>query len=687
MASTSYTVELPDHEQWLELVAWGPDGVPTGPSPLANIGRTPYLTEADVAPVEYVPFGLRPFTGADLVAGVVGAERECWWRFDGVVGVPSATGLRLAFRDELTGLRAVLHYAVEPGQDVLRRWVELANTGTEDLRLARFDSAGVCVPTGEPRITFLTGGWAHEFQRRQVVLPAGRFGIGSTQGVPGHLFAPWLAVQDAGLPDGPVWGVSLAWPGSWHIDAEVQPSGVTRVRAGRRPHEGAVLLAPGETLTTPSVALAYSDDGLDGLARVWHSAERTLAGERLATPRPVLYNSWEATGFDVQEADQLELAGIAAELGAELFVVDDGWFTGRHDDTGGLGDWTPDPARFPSGFGSFVDRVRALGLDFGLWVEPECVNPTSALYAEHPDWVYRIDGRPAALMRNQLLLDLGRKDVFEFVRDTLDRLLRDHPISYLKWDMNRPATERGRPGAGEPERLDLDGGHARNYLRVLDHLRSAHPGVTVEGCASGGGRVDLATIARTDVLWPSDNTGPLDRLGIQYGFLHAHAPHLMSSWVTDSAGFFDVRPRSLAFRFVTSMAGVLGIGADIRAWTPAQRAEAAEHVAVYKGIRHVLHHGDVHLIGGPADGSCAVQYTGTGGGRVVVLAWHTGDLAGTPTLPGLADRFRLAGLDPAAEYVATATGARYSGAHLRAAGLPVVWSADHDADVVVLDRA
>ena len=649
-ATTSYTVQLPDHQRWLELHSWGPQGIEHGPSPLANLGGTPYLTEADAAPVEYIPFGLRPFAGADLVV-----EQELFWRWDGAESTD--TELRAAFVDDLTGLRVMLCYRADPAHDVLLRWVEIANTGDVDLRLNRFDSAGVCVPA-RPLLTFLTGSWAHEFQRRQFVLPAGRFEIGSTQGVPGHAYAPWLAVQDA--DGGPAWGVSLAWSGSWRIDAEVGPSGLTRIRAGRQPP---VFLAPGETLVTPPAALAFSADGLDGLARAWHHYERGLARNR---PSRVLYNSWEATEFAVDEAGQLELAAIAADLGVELFVVDDGWFTGRHDDTAGLGDWDPDPAKFPHGFGAFVDRVRALGLDFGLWIEPECVNPQSRLYAAHPDWTYPTP----TLIRNQLVLNLGRADVFEFVRATLHRLLSDYPISYLKWDMNRPDTA-------------ISGDHVRNYWRILDFLRAEHPDVTVEGCASGGGRVDLATIERVDVVWPSDNTGPMDRLTIQHGFLHAHAPHLMSSWVTDSPGFFDVRPRSLAFRFVLAMAGVLGIGADIRSWTPDQRAEAARFVARYKDIRHVIHQGDVHLIGSPADGSCAIQYTTRD--KVVVLAWHTGDLTGVPKLPGRADRFRLHGLDDDADYVAN--GVVYRGAHLHHAGLPITWTADHDADVVVLDRA
>lgn len=692
MVSTSYTIELPAHERWVEHVAWGPVGVEDGPSPLANAGRTPYLTEADTAPVEYAPYGLRPFSGADLVAARVGAERDSYWKFDGGQPATADGELRLAFLDELTGLRTVLAYAAVQGTDVLRRWVELTNTGRQDIRLERFDSAGFCLPTGATgaRLAYLAGRWAREFQLTLLHLPAGRFEIGSTQGVPGHAFAPWLAIQDASATTGSsersTWGVALAWPGSWRIDTDIEPGGFTRVRAGRQPHEAAVLLASGQTLRTPEVAAAYSPHGLDGLAGVWHAYERSLAGQRLTRRRPVLYNAWEATGFAVHEQGQFELAELAADVGVELFVLDDGWFTGRDDDTGGLGDWHPDPAKFPSGFPAFIDKIRALGLDFGLWVEPEAVSPHSRLYRDHPDWVYRIAGRPATLIRNQLLLDLGRDDVYQFVLTTLHRLLRDYPISYLKWDMNRPATERGRPGGGEPERLDLDGAHATNYLRLLDRLRRAHPHVSIEGCAAGGARTDLATINRVDLLWPSDNTGPLDRLRIQYGFLHAHAPHLMSSWVTDATGLFDTRPRSLRFRFVLAMAGVLGIGADIRAWTPDQRAEAAGYIAQYKRLRDTIHHGTTHLLGTPNDPVCAAQYIAPDRNQVVVLAWQSGSLDGTPTLPGRTRRLLLRGLDPDAAYRDDSTGTRYHANHLMHAGLPLPSTTDADAHVSVLER-
>jgi alpha-galactosidase len=688
--NTVYAVRLEDGGRWAELAAWGPHGAETGPSPLDWSRRTHFITAADAAPAEYIPQGLRPFTGADLTVRRPGGERGLWWTFAGAVQ-DGHRALRLEFADAPTGLRAVLVYETVPGTDVVLRRTELTNTGEEVLHLERLDSAAVNVPVqAGARLTYLTGQWSQEFTRTRLDLVRGRFAMESTQGAPGHAYAPWLAVQDAGLPDSgdtPTYGVAIEWPGNWHITADAEPGGAVRIRAGRVPHEGAVELRPGQSLATPNVACAFSPEGLDGLSRTWHLYERHLAGERLHRTRRVLYNSWEATGFDVDAAAQLDLAAVAAGLGVELFVVDDGWFTGRHNEKGGLGDWYPDPAAFPDGFDRFVADIRALGMDFGLWVEPEAVSPASRLHAEHPEWVYRVDGRPATLVREQLLLDLGREDVQDFVIGTLDRLLTDHDISYLKWDMNRPPTERGRPGTAPAGELDLDAAHVAGYLRVLDHLRARHPHVTVEGCAGGGGRIEHATLARTDVVWPSDNTAPLDRLRIQYGYLHAHAPHTMSSWVTDAPGVFDPRPRSMAFRFVLAAAGVLGIGADIRRWSAEQRAEAAGWVARYKEVRDVIHHGQARLIGTPDDATCGVQYDEAGAaGRTVVAAWSTGRLDGAPLVPGRPARLRLRGLDPAARYHDTGSGTAYSGAYLLHAGLPLAWSADHDAELVVLAR-
>lgn len=445
-AHTEYTVTVPAHGRWLELVAWGPHGVSDGPSPVAYDGPVPFLTTGDAAPIEYATDADRPFTGADLVVETSNGQRRVGFVHTDARVDADQRELAVAFADPVTGLRATVHYQVPAGTDVVQRWVELTNDGSAPLRVVRAGSGGFCVPTSHGALlSHQWGQWAQEFQLSHVELGHGTFSIGSSQGVPGHLHVPWLAVRDTADPAGSAWGMGLAWTGSWEISAERDTGGLTRVRAGRHLVDGPLELASGESLTLPVVTGAYSPEGLDGLARVWHTHQRLLAGERL-TPRPVLYNSWEATYFTVEAESQLALARIAAELGVETFVVDDGWFVGRNDDTAGLGDWTPDPAKFPAGFDAFIADVRALGLNFGLWVEPECVNPKSTLYAEHPDWVYSVDGRPITPVRNQYLLDLGRPEVAEFVHSTVDGLLRRYDIDYLKWDFNRPRTEPGRPG-------------------------------------------------------------------------------------------------------------------------------------------------------------------------------------------------------------------------------------------------
>jgi alpha-galactosidase len=670
-ATTEYTVALGAGGQWLELVAWGPRGISVGPSPLAFHGRPQYMTPGDVAALEYATDGLRPFLGPDLV---LDGARSASWSSEHIEA--SGDGLRATFADPVTGLRAVQCYRVVPGTDVIERWVELT-AGDTGVRVDRLGSAAFSVPTPHgARLTYLSGQWAQEFTETVTEIERGRFAIGSSQGVTGHQFSPYLAVNDRRNPDA-TWGVVLVWSGSWQIAADTDVAGLTRVRAGRALTEGPVTLAAGETLRTPAAAGAYSADGVDGLSRVWHAYERHLAGDRLSRTRAVIYNSWEATRFDVTAAGQLELADIAADLGVETFVVDDGWFAGRTDDHAGLGDWTPDPAKFPDGFGPFADEIRKKGLTFGLWVEPEMVNPGSALYRAHPEWVYRAEGRPMTTIRHQYLLDLGRDDVCGFVLNTLDELLRAYPIGYLKWDFNRPRTEAGQRGTA-----DVDAAHVTNLYRIIDHLRREFPDVIVEGCAAGGARVDPAMAARTDVLWPSDNTAPMDRLRIQHGFLLAHAPHLLSSWVTDAAGLFDARPRSLAFRFVLACAGVLGICADIAAWSAAERAEARAWVSRYKSVRDVITKGDVYRIGGVREPECAVQYTL--GDRTVVLAWNTGALDGLGLVPGRDVRLRLRDLDPAARYRHGDT--VYSGSHLTAAGLPVRWTLEHDAEMVELAR-
>lgn len=645
--TTSYVVGVPDHGQWAQLVAWGPGD---GGAPVEVVGTEHFVPRADVEPLEYAVRGVRYTSPVELVVSEPDGSDELRPVF--TEAIESADELQLVFVDVV---RLVLHYRMVG--DVVERWVSLANEGTAELTLHRHDSAAFVVPVGNT-VKYLWGEWNSEFQQASVTLPRGRFTIGSAQGITGHTYSPFLAT------DGDVaYGVQLAWSGSWETSAEVDTTGLLRLQAGRTSSSLGLRLGPEETWESPKAVGACSAEGTDGLARVFHAYERGLSRGR--TPK-VLYNSWFATEFDLRAEHQLELARRAAAIGVETFVVDDGWFVGRSDDTGGLGDWEVDPAKFPDGLDGFITRLQELGLGFGLWIEPESVSPRSQLARRHPEWILRTAGREPVLIRNQLLLDLSRDDVAEFIWDTLDRLLSSYDITYLKWDANRPRLDSG------DQRRDLDGQVVANLYGILDRLRAQHPEVVVEGCAGGGARVDLGMAARVDTLWPSDNTAPLDRLRIQEGFRTGFAPHLMSSWVTDAEGTHDGRERSIDFRFHVAMAGVLGIGADLSGWTDDQLKTAARHIAQYKGFRELIADSNVYGL------THGVQYVADR--RSVVFLWETGDGNVRGTLPARPRRVPLAGLDPATNYrVGDET---YPGSYLLQVGIAFDGTADSRCVVV-----
>ncbi|WP_371404291.1 alpha-galactosidase [Kribbella sp. NBC_00662] len=651
--TTSYVVGVPDHGQWAQLVAWGPH-------PVEILGTEHFVPRADVEPLEYAVRGVRYTAPVDLVVSGPDGSDELRPVFDeAATGEPRdvfpGTELQLVFRDGGRGVRVELHYLVVG--DVVERWVSVGNDGVDELTLHRHDSAGFVVPAGNT-VKYLWGEWNSEFQQASVTLPRGRFTIGSAQGITGHSYSPFLAT------DGPVaYGVQLAWSGSWEMSADVDTTGLLRIQAGRSSSSLGLRLGPGETWTSPKAVGACSAEGADGLARVFHEYERAASRRRTAQ---VLYNSWFATEFDIRAEHQLELARRAAGIGVETFVVDDGWFVGRSDDAGGLGDWEVDPAKFPDGLDGFISQLRDLGLDFGLWIEPESVSPSSRLASEHPEWILRTAGREPVLIRNQLLLDLSRDDVREFIRGTLDRLLATYDIKYLKWDANRPRLDSG------DQRRDVDGLVVSNLYTILDRLRAEHPEVYVEGCAGGGARVDLGMASRVETLWPSDNTAPLDRLRIQQGFRTGFAPHLMSSWVTDAVGTHDGRERSFDFRFHVAMAGVLGIGADLSRWTDKQLKTATRHIEQYKGFRELIADSKVYGL------AAGVQYVGAA--RSVVFLWETGDGNVRGTLPTRPRRVPLAGLDPAKNYrVGSET---YPGSYLLQVGVAFDGPADSQCLIV-----
>jgi alpha-galactosidase len=568
--------------------------------------------------------------------------------------VPGRAELVLEFRDRLHPLHVALHYRVREDTDVIERWTVLHNAGPGPLELPRCDSAAWTLPLlAGYRLSHVTGQWSAESQLRRDLLPFGETVLTSRRGVTSHHANPWVMLDDgtAGEEHGRVWSTALAWSGSWRLTVQRSPDGRAGWTGGVG-HDGTcVPLAAGERFTTPVLAGLFSDGGFGTASRVWHAYIRDHVLPHAAEPAPVLYNSWEATGFDVDESGQKALAERAARLGVELYVVDDGWFGARRSDRAGLGDWTPAPDRFPDGLGPLSRAVHRLGMRFGVWVEPEMVSPDSDLYREHPDWVLHVPGRDRTEMRHQLVLNFARPDVADWAHDWLTRLVADHGIDFLKWDMNRAFGEAGWPGQDHGDDL-LWTRYVTNLYDVLDRLRADHPRLRIETCAGGGGRVDLGVLARTDQAWVSDNTDAVDRLMIQHGFGQIYPARVMSAWVTDVPNQLTRQSVPLRFRFHVAMAGLLGVGGDLTRWSPEELAEGADLVAAYKKVRHLVQQGRQYRLGEPlGDRTQAVQYLSEDADELLLLAYRRSPRHGTPQPP-----VRLRDLPTGARYRDTGTG-------------------------------
>jgi alpha-galactosidase len=618
--------------------------------------------------------------------------RALEWAYEGheITARAEGVALELRMRDRHYPLAISLHYRVHHDSDVMERHVTLRHTGepgTGDIEVLRLDSAGWTLPEREDyRVLHTVGAWAAETQPRHDAVAWGETVFTSRRGITSHHANPWVQLDagDADEQHGQVWSAALAWSGSWRIAVQ-RTSGNRVTVTGGFGHDGlSWRLTPGESLQTPLFAGLYNAGGYAATSHAWHEY---VLGHVMPQPedlRPVLYNSWEATGFDLDEAGQRELAAQAAALGVELFVMDDGWFGRRTSDRAGLGDWTPNLDRFPHGVGPLADEVHRLGMAFGLWVEPEMVNPDSDLYREHPDWVLHYDHRERTELRNQLVLNFARPDVAAWAHAWLDKIVTDNRVDFLKWDMNRTFSEAGWPehGAdGRADRLWID--HVRGVYAVIDRLRADHPDLRIEGCSGGGGRVDLGMLARVDQVWASDNTDALDRLTIQDGFTRLYPARAMAAWVTDSPNPITGRAVPLRFRCHAAMAGVMALGGSLTEWSDAELREVAEHVARYKEIRATVQLGRRHRLAGPRPtGLTAVQYTSADGAQNAVFAWQP-----TRALGREVRRVRLTGLEPHARYVDPASGTEYDAAVLTQHGLPLdLPSGDYASTLIVLHR-
>jgi alpha-galactosidase len=575
----------------LEAVPDGPPrwrhwGVAVDPSGLAALAdqrsAASYSMDADV-PLTSAPTGGNGWFGPVLLAcHRDGADAVPVW--DQCRTEADAGGLKVTLSDSTRGVRLVQQLRIDNASDCLTLSASVTNIGGAPLTVAALVSAILPLPASAAGITSFQGRHNAELQRADEAMPAQIWRRTSRRGLTGHGGPPGLFVRD-GLSGG-VWAVQLAWSGDSDLAVVADDEGGFILSAGAALAPGELVLAPGDSWTAPDLIATFSPRGMNGASANFHAAirSRMIWPGGAMRPRPVHFNSWEACYFAHDEDVMLGLIERAAALGCERFVLDDGWFKGRSDDRAGLGDWTVDAGKYPAGLGRLAQRITDLGMEFGLWVEPEMVNPDSDLFRVHPDWALAVAGAAPPTSRNQLVLDMARAEVRDHLFAALDALLTDLPIAYLKWDHNRDLSPNPRPIA------QVEGSYA-----LLARLRRAHPAVEIESCAGGGGRIDAGVAAHTHRFWTSDNIDALSRVAIQRGFLAFMPPELMGSHVGASPAHATGRTQRLDFRASVAVTGHLGVELDPAKLSDADRAGLADWIGFYKHWRGLLHGGQLWL--------------------------------------------------------------------------------------------
>ena len=647
-----------------------------------------------VTPHEYIGWGGVLYVEPDLKVTFPDGNRDLVLEY--VSSEVKANEISVRMKDIERAVFVTLVYKMDAATGVLAREAVVENATKGPIRLEQVQSATWNLPRGDHyRLHYVSGRWAGEnsLQVRPVV--GGKTVLESRRGTTGAQNNPWFMIDDGKSDDqdaGEVWFGALGWSGSWQVAIEQDAVKDVRVTGGPNAFDFGYQVKAGAKFETPWFYGGYSHQGLGGASRLLHRFEvdNILPNHPSPKIRPVLYNSWEATTFDVTAAGQMDLAEKAAKMGVERFVIDDGWFGQRKDDHAGLGDWYVNKEKFPEGLKPLIDKVHTLGMDFGIWVEPEMVNPDSDLYRKHPDWVLNFTGRPRTEGRNQLVLNMARKDVHDYTLEWLDKLLTENKIAFLKWDYNRNWAEPGWPAVPVDEQKNVYVDFIRNYYDILEQLRKRHPEVEIESCSGGGGRVDLGVMRYTDEVWTSDNTDAFDRLFIQNGFSYAYTPAVMMAWVTDSPTWVNKRALTLEYRFLSSMQGSLGVGANLKDWKDEDYATASKMISAYKEIRETVQRGSLYRLMEPEKGEASVTESVARDGRQAVLFTFLHSSSENYPFP----RVFLRGLDENAVYAvkpiagkaATGTPESATGGYWMHHGIDVALRGDFQAAAFVLTR-
>ena len=595
LRSAGTSLVISTHRGEAEITHWGADLGDSLPDlAILNEPIPPSSIDANV-PAGLLPQassswqGRQGLRGHRITDGVPGFDFSVRLRV--VRATTGGTTAVVLQSDPDAGISVTSNLTLHPGG-----LLEMRHTATNDGSSPfQVDELATMLPVAPDAVELLdlTGRWCRERHPQRRAIQQGTWVRTGRHGRTGHDSSLLLAAGTAGFGNrhGKVWATHLAWSGNHEQFADSVADGRTMVGGSELLGSAEVVLQPGESYTTPALFAAYSDRGLDGISEAFYSWFRSRP-HHVGTPRPVVLNTWEAVYFDHSLDTLIELAGSAAELGVERFVLDDGWFRGRRSDNAGLGDWYVDETLWPAGLTPLIDAVTSRGMEFGLWVEPEMVNLDSDIAREHPEWIvgpsaasYKDGGRLPLEWRQQHVIDLVNPEAWQYVYDRIDTLLRENTISYLKWDQNRDLLEHGHGGRASVHEQTLAA------YRLFDVLRAAHPTVEIESCSSGGARVDLGILERTDRIWASDCNDALERQTIQRWTGLVVPPELVGGHIGPATSHTTGRTHDLSFRAITALFGHFGMEWDVRSVTGADREELKRFIALYKDHRALIHSG------------------------------------------------------------------------------------------------
>ncbi len=511
--------------------------------------------------------------------------------------------LEVTLYDQVLNIEALLYYTIFHENDIFCRSVKLVNKSEVDIRLRKIMSFNLDFNDDQFELLTLEGKWIHEHFIDKQELNKGGFYLDSKKGVSSSEHNPFICLKRKETTEnsGECYGFALVYSGNHQGLVEVNPHNITRVQMGINPFDFEWKLKASETFQTPEVLLTYSSTGLNGMSQNFHQiVNNNLIPERWRYKgRPILINNWEATYFDFNEKKLLKLARTAKDMGIELFVLDDGWFGKRNDDTSSLGDWYVNNDKIPSGIDGLSKKINDIGLDFGIWVEPEMVSPDSELYKTHPEWAIKLNNREPSYGRNQLMLDLSNPEVVDYLYEVLSRLFSTASISYVKWDMNRNISDLYSNYLPEDRQQELAHRYVLGLYNLLDKLTSQFSDILFESCASGGNRFDLGMLYYMPQTWTSDNTDAGERLYIQYGTGMVYPLSTMGAHVSAVPSHQVLRNTPLETRFNVAAFGLLGYELDLNKLGNFERKLIKKQIEFYKKHRKLLQYGRFYRIKSP----------------------------------------------------------------------------------------